>query len=61
MNWYYKLVAQRPHLILIAVLVFSIACIVISLTIKKIPNFSDPTLVSSPEKKNFFVFSLRKF
>lgn len=45
MNWYYKLLANRPYLVLIAVAVFSIACIVVSLTFQKLPDFSDPTLV----------------
>lgn len=45
-HWYYKVLANRPHLVLISVAVFSIACIVISLTFKKLPEFTDPALVS---------------
>lgn len=46
-NWYYKLLARRPHLVLISISVLSIACIVVSLTFKKLPEFSEPSLVSA--------------
>lgn len=45
-NWYYKLLARRPHLVLISTAVISTACIAISLTFNKFPEFSDPSLVS---------------
>lgn len=43
MIWYYKLLAHRPHLVLLLTGVLCVACIIVSLT-KKIPDFSDPTL-----------------
>lgn len=45
MNWYYKLLATRPYLVLIIVAVAAIACIVVSLTFQNLPDFTDPTLV----------------
>lgn len=44
MKWYYTLLARRPLLVLLATGVFSIACIVVSLTAKTLPDFTDPTL-----------------
>lgn len=44
MYWYFKLLAQRPHFLIIFVGVLSIACIIVSLISRKIPDFSDPTL-----------------
>uniref|UniRef100_A0A1Q3F822 Putative patched transmembrane receptor n=1 Tax=Culex tarsalis TaxID=7177 RepID=A0A1Q3F822_CULTA len=44
MLWYYKLLARRPHFVLVAVGVFSVACIVVALITKKLPDFDDPTL-----------------
>uniref|UniRef100_A0A182NZ92 SSD domain-containing protein n=1 Tax=Anopheles dirus TaxID=7168 RepID=A0A182NZ92_9DIPT len=44
MQWYYKLLARRPHLVLVAVGIFSIACIVVALCTRKLPDFDDPTL-----------------
>lgn len=46
MLWYYKLLARRPHLVLVAVGIFSVACIVVALCTRKLPDFDDPTLVS---------------
>ncbi|KAJ6638287.1 Protein dispatched [Pseudolycoriella hygida] len=43
MNWYFKLLANRPWLILIAIAVFCLACILVSITVKTLPDFSDPT------------------
>lgn len=45
MNWYYKLLANRPYMVLIIVAVISMACIVVALTFQKLPDFTDPTLV----------------
>lgn len=42
--WYYKLLAHRPHLILLFTGTLCVACIVVSLTTKQILDFSDPTL-----------------
>ncbi|XP_041788243.1 protein dispatched [Anopheles merus] len=44
MLWYYKLLARRPHLVLVAVGIFSVACIVVALCTRKLPDFDDPTL-----------------
>lgn len=44
MMWYYKLLAHRPHLILLFTGTLCVACIVVSLTTKRLPDFSDPTL-----------------
>lgn len=44
MLWYYKLLAQRPYLILLFTGTFCVACIVVSLTTQRFPDFSDPTL-----------------
>lgn len=44
MQWYYKLLARRPHFVVVSVGVFSIACIVVALITKKLPDFDDPTL-----------------
>lgn len=44
MLWYYKLLAHRPHLILLFIGTLCVACIVVSLTTKRLPDFSDPTL-----------------
>ncbi|XP_039441963.1 protein dispatched [Culex pipiens pallens] len=44
MLWYYKLLARRPHFVVVAVGVFSVACIVVALITKKLPDFDDPTL-----------------
>nr|CAD7455215.1 unnamed protein product [Timema tahoe] len=39
-----RIVAHHPYVILVAVTVFSTTCLVIPLTTKKLPNFSDPQL-----------------
>uniref|UniRef100_A0A1B0DL98 Uncharacterized protein n=1 Tax=Phlebotomus papatasi TaxID=29031 RepID=A0A1B0DL98_PHLPP len=44
MIWYNKLLAKKPHLLLVAVAVFCVACIVVALTTRRFPDFSDPTL-----------------
>uniref|UniRef100_A0A182W1K9 SSD domain-containing protein n=1 Tax=Anopheles minimus TaxID=112268 RepID=A0A182W1K9_9DIPT len=44
MQWYYKLLARRPQLVLVAVGTFSVACIVVALCTRKLPDFDDPTL-----------------
>ncbi|XP_049278174.1 protein dispatched [Anopheles funestus] len=44
MQWYYKLLARRPQLVLVAVGTFSVACIVVALFTRKLPDFDDPTL-----------------
>lgn len=45
MAWYCKLIAQQPYLVIISVAVFSVACTIVSLTTRHIPDFEDPTLV----------------
>uniref|UniRef100_A0A182MN79 SSD domain-containing protein n=1 Tax=Anopheles culicifacies TaxID=139723 RepID=A0A182MN79_9DIPT len=44
MQWYYKLLARRPQLVLVAVGTFAVACIVVALCTRKLPDFDDPTL-----------------
>ncbi|XP_035891595.1 protein dispatched [Anopheles stephensi] len=44
MQWYYKLLARRPQLVLVAVGIFSMACIIVALFTRKLPDFDDPTL-----------------
>lgn len=44
MLWYFKALAHRPHLILLFVGTLCVACIVVSLTTERLPDFSDPTL-----------------
>uniref|UniRef100_A0A182PPZ7 SSD domain-containing protein n=1 Tax=Anopheles epiroticus TaxID=199890 RepID=A0A182PPZ7_9DIPT len=44
MLWYYKLLARRPQLVLLAVGIFSLACILVALLTRKLPDFDDPTL-----------------
>ncbi|XP_054271715.1 protein dispatched isoform X2 [Macrosteles quadrilineatus] len=44
MSWYTSLISRHPVVILVAVAVFSVSCIIISLTTIKLPNFSDPQL-----------------
>lgn len=60
MNWYYKLLANRPYMVLIIVAVISMACIVVALTFQKLPDFTDPTLVcdSSAHRLNWWVHIL---
>lgn len=47
MLWYFKFLARRPFLLLLFVGVIAISCIIVSLTVKKLPDFSDPTLVKT--------------
>ncbi|XP_055523625.1 protein dispatched [Wyeomyia smithii] len=44
MDWYYKLLARRPHFVVFSVGVFSVACIMVALIARKLPDFDDPTL-----------------
>lgn len=44
MQWYYKLLARRPHFVVLSVGICSIACIVVALVARKLPDFDDPTL-----------------
>nr|CAD7587776.1 unnamed protein product [Timema genevievae] len=44
MGRFARIVAHHPYVILVAVTVFSTTCLVIPLTTKKLPNFSDPQL-----------------
>ncbi|CAD7084344.1 unnamed protein product [Hermetia illucens] len=43
MRWYYKFLARRPFLMVLGIGVFSLACITVSFTTKKLPDFSDAT------------------
>ncbi|XP_058467660.1 protein dispatched [Malaya genurostris] len=44
MNWYYNLLARRPLFVVVSVGVFSVACIMVSLITRNLPDFDDPTL-----------------
>ncbi|XP_049846062.1 protein dispatched [Schistocerca gregaria] len=43
MNWFARIIAYHPYVILIGVAVFAATCIVIPVTTRKPPDFSDPT------------------
>ncbi|OXU27643.1 hypothetical protein TSAR_001530 [Trichomalopsis sarcophagae] len=43
-SWYSRVLAHHPFAILIAVFVFSSTCLIVPLTTKKFPDFSDPQL-----------------
>lgn len=45
MFWYYKLLALHPNWIAFIVFTLSSACIFVSLTVKEVPDFTDPALV----------------
>lgn len=40
-----RLVANYPYAVLLAILLFSSTCLIVPLTTKQFPNFSDPQLV----------------
>lgn len=40
-----KIIVRYPYVILIAVTVFAGTCLIVPLTLRKIPDFSDPQLV----------------
>ncbi|XP_012280511.1 protein dispatched [Orussus abietinus] len=42
--WFSRVVAHHPYAILVAVFVFSTTCLIVPLTTKKFPDFSDPQL-----------------
>lgn len=42
-----RIVAHHPYVILVAVAVFAGTCLIIPLTTKKPPDFSDPQLVTA--------------
>lgn len=44
MRWMSTVIAHHPFVIIIAVIVFSLACIIIPLTTVKFPDFNDPQL-----------------
>ncbi|XP_066996222.2 protein dispatched [Anabrus simplex] len=44
MSWFARIVTHHPYVILVAVAVFAGTCLVIPLTTKTLPNFSDPQL-----------------
>jgi hypothetical protein len=43
-----RIVAHHPYVILVAVAVFAGTCLIIPLTTRKPPDFSDPQMVSIP-------------
>ncbi|XP_063707430.1 protein dispatched isoform X2 [Culicoides brevitarsis] len=44
MGFYYKLLTNRPHILILAVILFSGSCIIAGYTFNKLPDFSDPTI-----------------
>ncbi|XP_058813759.1 protein dispatched [Topomyia yanbarensis] len=43
MDWYYNLLARRPHFVVVSVGVFSVACTMVALITRNLPAFDDPT------------------
>lgn len=43
--WFSRLVARHPYIILMVVFAFSSICLIIPLTTRKLPDFSDPQMV----------------
>ncbi|GAB6020682.1 hypothetical protein CHUAL_003351 [Chamberlinius hualienensis] len=48
MNCYARLLARYPHVVIAAVTILASTCIVIFLTMKKLPNFQDPQMGFEP-------------
>lgn len=44
--WFPRVIAHYPYIILTAVSLFSSICIIIPLTTRKLPDFSDPQMVN---------------
>jgi len=44
-SWFPRLVAHHPYIILMVVFAFSSICLIIPLTTRKFPDFSDPQMV----------------
>ncbi|KAL9900563.1 RND transporter family member dispatched isoform 1-T1 [Glossina fuscipes fuscipes] len=44
MQWYYKVLARRPYFVILAIAVLCCTCVIISFTVRRWPDFSDPTL-----------------
>lgn len=42
--WFSRVIAYHPYAILMAILIFSSTCLIVPLTVKKFPDFSDPQL-----------------
>lgn len=45
-NWLSEALVNHHYLILAAVAVFSLTCLVVPITLKAMPDFSDPEMVS---------------
>lgn len=41
-SWFPRIIAHHPYIILLVVFIFSSICLIIPLTTKKFPDFSDP-------------------
>lgn len=41
-SWFPRIIAHHPYIILLIVFIFSSICLIIPLTTKKFPDFSDP-------------------
>uniref|UniRef100_A0A1B0BUL1 SSD domain-containing protein n=1 Tax=Glossina palpalis gambiensis TaxID=67801 RepID=A0A1B0BUL1_9MUSC len=44
MQWYYKVLARRPYFVILAIAVLCCTCVIVSFTVRRWPDFSDPTL-----------------
>ncbi|KAK3931850.1 Protein dispatched, partial [Frankliniella fusca] len=44
MNWYSKVLAHRPYIVLATVAIVSGICLIVPLLTRKVPTFTDPTL-----------------
>ncbi|KZC07514.1 Protein dispatched [Dufourea novaeangliae] len=42
--WFSRIIAHHPYTILLGILIFSSTCLIVPLTVKKFPDFSDPQL-----------------
>lgn len=51
--WFPRIIAHHPYIILLVVFIFSSICLILPLTTKKFPDFSDPQMVCS--SMNLFI------
>lgn len=45
LNWFANILVHHPCMVLISVIVFSGSCLIIPLSLRILPNFSDPQMV----------------
>lgn len=61
LQWYYKLLALHPKWVAVIIMILSFTCTFLSITMKKLPDFTDPALVSDMQIKNFIHKSFLEF